>query len=80
MPTDVGIVGAGYVGLPLAVEFGRAGRTVVCVEADGRRVDAIGRGESYVEDVDSEALAELVSAGTDRRPASTWRRVAPKRS
>ena len=64
MPTDVGIVGAGYVGLPLAVEFGRAGRTVVCVEADGRRVEAIGRGESYVEDVDSEALAELVSAGT----------------
>ena len=64
MPTDVGIVGAGYVGLPLAVEFGRAGRSVVCVEADGRRVDAIGRGESYIEDVDSAALAELVSAGT----------------
>jgi UDP-N-acetyl-D-glucosamine dehydrogenase len=63
MPTDVGIVGAGYVGLPLAVEFGRAGRSVVCVEADGRRVEAIGRGESYVEDVDSSALAELVSAG-----------------
>src|SRR6476659_4484888 len=63
MPTDVGIVGAGYVGLPLAVEFGRAGRTVVCIEADGRRVEAIGRGESYVEDVDSGALAELVSAG-----------------
>src|SRR6185312_4865077 len=41
MPTDVGIVGAGYVGLPLAVEFGRAGRTVVCIEADGRRADAI---------------------------------------
>jgi UDP-N-acetyl-D-glucosamine dehydrogenase len=63
MPTDVGIVGAGYVGLPLAVEFGRAGRSVVCVEADGRRVEAIGRGESYVEDVDSSALAELVSSG-----------------
>src|SRR3954471_1565210 len=64
MPTDVGIVGAGYVGLPLAVEFGRAGRSVVCVEADARRVDAIGRGQSYIEDVDSAALAELVSAGT----------------
>src|SRR4249919_4152631 len=64
MPTDVGIVGAGYVGLPLAVEFGRAGRSVVCVEADGRRVDAIGRGESYIGDVDSAALAELVSTGT----------------
>jgi UDP-N-acetyl-D-glucosamine dehydrogenase len=63
MPTDVGIVGAGYVGLPLAVEFGRAGRTVACVEADGRRVEAIGRGESYIEDVDSAVLAELVDAG-----------------
>jgi UDP-N-acetyl-D-glucosamine dehydrogenase len=63
MPRDVGIVGAGYVGLPLAVEFGRAGRTVACVEADGRRVEAIGRGESYIEDVDSAVLAELVDAG-----------------
>jgi len=63
MPTDVGIVGAGYVGLPLAVEFGRAGRTVVCVEADANRVDAIERGQSYVEDVDPAALSELVSEG-----------------
>src|SRR6266536_1997310 len=64
MPTDVGIVGAGYVGLPLAVEFGRAGRRVVCVDADARKVEAIARGESYVEDVPSEALAGLVAAGT----------------
>ena len=63
MPTDVGIVGAGYVGLPLAVEFGRAGRTVVCVDTDARRVDAIGRGESYIEDVDGQALASVVEAG-----------------
>ncbi|MGH3138295.1 MAG: nucleotide sugar dehydrogenase [Gaiellales bacterium] len=64
MPTDVGIVGAGYVGLPLAVEFGRVGRTVVCFESDDRKVDAISRGESYIEDVDSAVLSELVSAGT----------------
>jgi UDP-N-acetyl-D-glucosamine dehydrogenase len=63
MPTDVGIVGAGYVGLPLAVEFGRAGRTVVCIDTDANRVDAIGRGESYVEDVGSATLSELVAAG-----------------
>src|SRR6188472_1266553 len=62
MPTDVGIVGAGYVGLPLAVEFARAGRTVVCVEADPRKVEAIGRGESYVEDVPGAGLAGLVEA------------------
>ena len=81
MPTDVAIVGAGYVGLPLAVEFGRAGRSVVCVESDGRRVEAIGRGESYIEDVDSAALAELVSRGHGLRPpASTRRSAAPTRS
>jgi UDP-N-acetyl-D-glucosamine dehydrogenase len=64
MSTDIAIVGAGYVGLPLAVEFARAGRTVVCVEADPRRVEAIGRGESYVEDVPGVDLAALVEAGT----------------
>jgi UDP-N-acetyl-D-glucosamine dehydrogenase len=64
MSTDIAIVGAGYVGLPLAVEFARAGRTVVCIEADPRKVEAIGRGESYVEDVPAADLAALVEAGT----------------
>ena len=64
MSTDIAIVGAGYVGLPLAVEFARAGRTVVCIEADPRKVEAIGRGESYVEDVPGADLAALVEAGT----------------
>ena len=63
MSTDLAIVGAGYVGLPLAVAFAEAGRTVVCVEADARRVEAIRAGESYVEDVPSAGLAELVGAG-----------------
>jgi UDP-N-acetyl-D-glucosamine dehydrogenase len=63
MTADIAIVGAGYVGLPLAVEFARAGRTVVCIEADGRKVDAIGRGESYVEDVPGADLAALVEDG-----------------
>jgi UDP-N-acetyl-D-glucosamine dehydrogenase len=62
MTADIAIVGAGYVGLPLAVEFARAGRTVVCVEADPRKVEAIGRGESYVEDVPGAGLAGLVEA------------------
>jgi UDP-N-acetyl-D-glucosamine dehydrogenase len=63
MTADIAIVGAGYVGLPLAVEFARAGRTVVCIEADGRKVEAIGRGESYVEDVPGADLAALVEDG-----------------
>jgi len=64
MTRDIAIVGAGYVGLPLAVEFARAGRSVVCVEADPRKVEAIGRGQSYVEDVPAAELARLVDAGT----------------
>ena len=67
MPTDVGIVGAGYVGLPLAVEFGRAGRTVVCFESDGRKVEAISRGESYIEDVDPAVLSRACERGDDHR-------------
>ncbi len=63
MTADIAIVGAGYVGLPLAVEFARAGRTVVCIEADPRKVEAIGRGESYVEDVPEADLAGLVADG-----------------
>jgi UDP-N-acetyl-D-glucosamine dehydrogenase len=63
MTADIAIVGAGYVGLPLAVEFARAGRRVVCVETDQRKVEAIERGESYVEDVPEALLAELVDAG-----------------
>jgi UDP-N-acetyl-D-glucosamine dehydrogenase len=52
----IGIVGLGYVGLPLAVAFCEAGQDVVGVDTDGRVVDALSRGESHVEDVPAEAL------------------------
>ena len=64
MTPDIAIVGAGYVGLPLARCFAEAGIGVVLVDIDEERVAAIGRGESYVEDVPSEALGALVHAGT----------------
>jgi UDP-N-acetyl-D-glucosamine dehydrogenase len=60
MNKPVGIVGAGYVGLPLAQVFAEAGHRVVLVETIGDRVEAINRGESYVHDVSSEALRPLV--------------------
>jgi UDP-N-acetyl-D-glucosamine dehydrogenase len=63
MKPEVAIVGAGYVGLPLAQVFAEAGVPVVLVDVDAERVAAIQRGESYVEDVDSGALAPLVEAG-----------------
>ena len=57
------VVGLGYVGLPLAVEFARAGLRVVGIDVDARKVDAIQRGESYIPDVPSALLAELVGSG-----------------
>ena len=63
MKPEVAIVGAGYVGLPLAQVFAEAGVPAVLVDVDAERVAAIQRGESYVEDVDSAALAPLVEAG-----------------
>ncbi|HJU47201.1 MAG TPA: nucleotide sugar dehydrogenase [Gaiellaceae bacterium] len=58
---DVAIVGAGYVGLPLAQVFAEAGRRVLLVDVDPGRVEQLQRGESYIEDVSSETLQRLVS-------------------
>ena len=55
----IGIVGLGYVGLPLAAAFGEAGHEVVGVDVDGRVVEALAAGRSHVEDVSSERLAGI---------------------
>jgi len=64
MKRDVAIVGAGYVGVPLAQAFAEAGKTVVLVDVDARRVEQLSRGESYIEDVPSEVLKALVDGGS----------------
>ena len=58
---DVAIVGAGYVGVPLAHVFAEAGRRVVLVDVDTERVERLRRGDSYIEDVPSETLTKLVT-------------------
>jgi UDP-N-acetyl-D-glucosamine dehydrogenase len=60
---EIAIIGAGYVGVPLAQVFAEAGRRVVLVDVVQDRVDQLNRGESYIEDVPSEALGKLVEAG-----------------
>jgi UDP-N-acetyl-D-glucosamine dehydrogenase len=55
----IGIVGLGYVGLPLAVAFAEAGNEVIGLDAEGRKVEALNEGRSYVEDVPDEALADV---------------------
>jgi UDP-N-acetyl-D-glucosamine dehydrogenase len=64
MTPELAIVGAGYVGLPLARCFAEAGVGLVLVDVDVDRVAFISRGESYVEDVPGEALAPLVEASS----------------
>src|SRR5688500_4834689 len=59
----VGVVGLGYVGLPLAVEFARAGYTVTGIDLSPAKVDAVARKESYIPDVRSTDVAALVEAG-----------------
>jgi len=63
MGADVAIVGAGYVGMPLARVFADAGKSVVLVDVNQEVVDGINRGESHIGDVSSEALKTLVDAG-----------------
>jgi UDP-N-acetyl-D-glucosamine dehydrogenase len=59
----IGVVGLGYVGLPLVVAFVEAGFRVTGVEVDAGKVAALNRGESYVEDVPSETLQTYLAGG-----------------
>ena len=62
----VGIVGLGYVGLPLAVEFGKAGFQVTGIDLDATKINRVNAGESYVGDISSAALSKLVETGNLR--------------
>jgi|TARA_B100000315_G_scaffold148865_1_gene137684 UDP-N-acetyl-D-glucosamine dehydrogenase len=59
----VGVIGLGYVGLPLLVEFARAGFSAIGFDIDAAKVEQIGRGESYIPDVSSDDLAPAVRDG-----------------
>ena len=59
----LGVIGLGYVGLPLAVEFARAGFPVIGYDIDEKRVGQLMAGESYIPDVPSAHLAEVVKNG-----------------
>jgi UDP-N-acetyl-D-glucosamine dehydrogenase len=64
MSRDVAIVGAGYVGMPLAQVFAEAGKKVVLVDVNQEVVDGINRGESHIGDVSTEVLKKLVESGS----------------
>jgi len=60
---QVAIIGMGYVGLPMAVEIARVGFRVFGVDVDEERVASINRGDSYIDDIASEAMIPLVAGG-----------------
>jgi UDP-N-acetyl-D-glucosamine dehydrogenase len=70
---QIGIVGLGYVGLPLAIAFAEAGGEVVCVDADPAKVEALRGGHSYVEDI---ADAALAAQGERLRPTADYADLA----
>ena len=59
----VGILGLGYVGLPLAVVFAEAGFRVTGIDPDSRKVGSLNKGISYIPDVKTEAIEKLVKSG-----------------
>jgi UDP-N-acetyl-D-glucosamine dehydrogenase len=69
MPGEIAIIGAGYVGVPLAYTFGDAGEKVILVDVKQSIVETLNRGESHIKDVSSERLKPLVEAGMIRATA-----------
>jgi len=60
----IGILGLGYVGLPLGLEFARAGFPVTGIDVDPRKVASLKKGRSYIQDVSSPQLKAALEAGT----------------
>ncbi|MCX6143031.1 MAG: nucleotide sugar dehydrogenase [Ignavibacteriales bacterium] len=59
----IGVVGLGYVGLPLAVEFAAQGFETVGIEVDKKKVNAINSGRNYIADVDDRVFAKVTKSG-----------------
>src|SRR3989442_13477467 len=64
----VAVIGLGYVGLPLAVGFAKAGYHVTGIDVDAGRVGRLKKGDSYIQDVPSSDLRPLVEAGRVTAP------------
>ena len=70
----IGVIGLGYVGLPLLHAFHRAGFRVMGFDVDPAKITALRRGENYLKHLGPEMVKEMVSAGRSER-GSAWERV-----
>jgi UDP-N-acetyl-D-glucosamine dehydrogenase len=64
MNMKTAIVGLGYVGLPLSLQFARSGVTVIGLDIDTKKVDSLNQGKSFIKHISSEAVADAVKNGT----------------
>src|SRR3989454_12581026 len=60
---NIAVIGLGYVGLPLSFQFARSGVTVIGLDIDAAKVDALNQGKSYIKHISSDAVAEVTRAG-----------------
>jgi UDP-N-acetyl-D-glucosamine dehydrogenase len=60
---NIAIIGLGYVGLPLALQFARSGVKVLGLDVDGKKVESINAGKSYIRHIDGGEIQKLVKAG-----------------
>ena len=60
---NIGVIGLGYVGLPLAIEFAKAGFNVSGIDVDDKKIAAINKGNNYISDIDDSLLMDLVKKG-----------------
>ena len=68
----IGVIGLGYVGLPLAVAFGESGATVIGVDLDERRAAAVASGNSITEDITNERVRALIASNRLRVSRDAW--------
>jgi UDP-N-acetyl-D-glucosamine dehydrogenase len=59
----IGIIGLGYVGLPLCIQFGKSGAEVIGIDVDEKKVDSINIGESFIRHIESSEIEALVKKG-----------------
>ena len=62
--TKIAIVGLGYVGLPLGLQFARCGVSVIGLDVDQTKVDALNQGRSYIKHIDSADIQSAVGNGS----------------
>ena len=60
----IGIIGLGYVGLPLAIEFCKAGFSVIGLDTDQEKINLLSQGKSYIKHIPDESIRYLSQEGT----------------